>query len=131
LVLCGLPTTAEAHVNGHVDLVIRHFEAGTYRVLGECKLDRGPQHHCTGSRQVLGYCCGSEKQALCISFCHKPDVNGRMAATRQHFSEQDDCHAVHETRDHFLPWSFIGVHQHSSGATIEILHIGCNLHGST
>jgi len=124
----GLPTTAETHVNGHVDLVVRHFEAGSYRVLGECKLDRGPKHHCDGTTQVLGYCSGADKRALCISFCQKPDVLGRMRETRQHFADPGDCHAVDRTSDHPLPWSFLGVHHHSSGSTVEVLHIACNLH---
>lgn len=32
------------------------------------------------------------------------------------------------TEDHHLPWSFLGVHRHSSGGTVEVLHIDCNLH---
>ena len=124
----GLPTTAEPYVNGHVDLVVSHFEAGKYKMLGECKLDRGPKYHCEGAAQVLGYCSGAEKRALCISFCKKPDVSGRMVETRQHFADPGDCHDVDETKDHHLPWSFIGVHHHASGETIQILHIACNLH---
>jgi hypothetical protein len=46
----GLPTTAEPHVNGHVDLVMQHFERGRYRMLGECKLDKGPKYHCAGTK---------------------------------------------------------------------------------
>ena len=111
----GLPTAAEAHANGHVDLVINHFEVGRYRMLGECKLDRGPQYHCEGTTQVLGYCCGSEKRALCIGFCEKPDVEGRMVDARLHFDNEAECHFVVETRDHDLPWSFLGAHRHSSG----------------
>ena len=124
----GLPTTAEPHVNGHVDLVVSHFEADRYRVLGECKLDRGPKYHCDGTTQVLDYCSGAEKRALCIGFCKKPDVQGRMKETRRHFINPGDCHDVEETRDHSLPWSFLGVHRHSSGGTVEVLHIACNLY---
>lgn len=128
LTCSGLPTTAEPHVNGHVDLVVSHFEAGRYRMLGECKLDRGPKYHCEGTAQVLGYCCGSEKRALCIGFCKKPDVQGRIKETRRHFDEGADCHHVVGTCDHDLPWSFLGTHGHTSGATVEVLHIACNLH---
>jgi hypothetical protein len=124
----GLPTKAEAHVNGHVDLVISHFETDRYRMLGECKIDRGPQHHCDGTNQLLGYCSGAEKRALSIGFCQKPDVQGRMKETRRHFDGDGACHAVEETRDHHLPWSFLGVHKHASGATVEVVHIACNLH---
>jgi hypothetical protein len=128
LTCAGLQTTAEAHVNGHVDLVINHIEAGRYRMLGECKLDRGPKHHCDGTAQVLGYCSGAEKRAICIGFCKQPNVQGRMKETRRHFEEDAACHAVAETRDHHLPWSFLGTHRHVSGATVEVLHISCNLH---
>jgi hypothetical protein len=124
----GLPTKAEPHVNGHVDLAISHFEADRFRMLGECKLDRGPQYHCEGTSQVLGYCCGAEKRALCIGFCKMPNVCERMKQTRRHFDEAETCHEVLQTKDNSLPWSFIGIHYHQSGSTVEILHIGCNLH---
>ena len=124
----GVPTTAEPHVNGHVDLVISHFVAGRFRMLGECKLDRGPKYHCEGTTQVLGYCSGDEKRCLCIGFCKKPNVAGRMKDTQKHFDDPGRCHTVEETKDHHLPWSFLGVHRHSSGGTVEVLHIACNLH---
>jgi hypothetical protein len=128
----GLPTKAEAHVNGHVDLLISHFEADRYRMLGECKIDGGPQggpqRHCDGTNQLLDYCSGAEKRALSIDFCKMPNVQGRMKKTRQHFDKAGDCHAVEETRDHDLPWSFLGVHKHASGSTVEVVHIACNLH---
>jgi len=123
----GLPATAESHVNGHVDLVVEHFERGRYRMLGECKLDRGPKNHYDGTSQVLGYCGGHEKRALCIGFCKKPDVHNRTTAIRQHFEQSSSCHEVQKTEDHHLPFSFIGFHQHASGTTIEVLHISCNL----
>jgi len=124
----GLPTTAEPNVNGHVDLVVSHFEADRYRMLGECKLDRGPKYHCDGTKQVLGYCSGAERRALCIGFCNKPNVDGRIKRTRQHFAERGNCHDVELTRDHNLPWSFLGIHRHSSGSLVEVLHMACNLH---
>lgn len=126
----GLPTKAEPHVNGHVDLVVQHFEAGKYRMLGECKLDKGPKHHCQGATQVLGYCSGAEQRALCISFCKMAGVNARMATTREHFANPGECHDVEGTREHHLKWSFVGVHRHSCGTTVEILHIACNLYDS-
>ena len=125
---CGVPTTAEPHVNGHVDLVITHFVAGRFRMLGECKLDRGPKHHCDGTTQLLGYCSGAEKRALSISFCQKPSVASRMKDTQKHFDTSGSCHDVQETKDHHLPWSFLGVHRHSSGETVEVVHIACNLY---
>ena len=124
----GLPTTAEPHVNGHVDLVVNHFEADRFRMLGECKLDRGPKYHCEGTTQLLGYCSGAEKRAFSIGFCQKPNVDGRVKETRQHFTDSGGCHDVEGTKDHHLPWSFVGVHRHSSGGTVEVLHIACNLH---
>jgi hypothetical protein len=127
----GLPTTAETFVNGHVDIVVNHFERGRYRMLGECKIDRGPKHHCDGTKQLMGYCGGSEKSALSIGFCHMPDVTARMRDVRAHFDETDECHSVVETRDNELPWSFIGVHRHPSGTTVEIVHISGNLHEAT
>ena len=56
----GLPTVAEANVNGHVDLVVNHLEVGRCRMLGECKIDKGPKNHRDGTNQVLGYCSGAE-----------------------------------------------------------------------
>lgn len=97
-------------------------------MLGECKLDRGPKYHCDGTAQILGYSSGAEKRALCIGFCQKPDVKGRMKEIRRHFTDADTCHSVEETRDHHLPGSFLGVHRQSSGESVEILHIACNLH---
>lgn len=124
----GLPTKAEPHINGHVDLEVTHFEADRFRILGECKLDRGPKYHCEGTTQVLGYCSGAEKRALCIGFCQKPDVNGRIRDTRRHFTDAGTCHSVEETRDHHLPFSFLGVHRHPAGTTVEVVHMACNLY---
>jgi hypothetical protein len=124
----GLPTKAEPYVNGHVDLVISDFEAGRYRMLGECKLHSGPKYHCDGTRQVLGYCSGAEKRTICLDFCKHPDIQGRMTMIRQHMEKASPCHSLERTVNHDLPWSFIGMHRHSSGTTVEVLHIGCNLH---
>jgi hypothetical protein len=123
----GLPTTAESYAAGHVDLIIAHFEVGRYRMLGECKLDRGPSSFCKGTAQVLGYCSGSEQRVLCIGFCREPDIQGRMKQTRQHFIDPGNCHDVEVTKDHDALWSFLGIHRHTSGRTIEVVHIGCNL----
>lgn len=124
----GVPTTAESHINGHVDLVMEHFEKGRYRMLGECKLDDGPQYHCDGTKQLLGYCSGVEKRTLCLDFCKKEKIAERMKKKRQHFEQDSDCHSVKSLEDNHIPWSFLGKHQHSSGEDIEVLHIACNLY---
>ncbi len=123
----GLPTKAEPHANGHVDLLITHFEEGRYRMLGECKFDHGPKTYCKATAQLLTYCSGAEQRALCIGFCRDPDILGRMNVTRQHFVDPDVCHNVEVTKGHPLPWSFLGIHRHPSGRAIEVLYIGCNL----
>jgi hypothetical protein len=127
LTCSGLRATAEAHVNGHVDIVVEHFEAGRFRMLGESKIHKGPKHHCDGTQQLLGYCSGAEKRAFCLDFCKEADVAGQMRRIRRHFEEDGTCHSVTDTADHELTWSFMAVHKHDSGSCIEVLHLGCNL----
>src|SRR5271166_6264712 len=61
--------------------------------------------------------------SIYVGFCQMPNVTARMRDVRKHFDAAEECHSVAETRDNDLPWSFIGVHRHPSGTTIEIVHI--------
>ncbi len=128
LTLAGVPTKQDPFSNGHVDLLITHLGTDRFRMLGECKIDRGPKYHCDGTSQLLGYCNTSDERALFISFSREANLLERLEDTREHFDAPEKCHTVSSTDDHRLAFGFIGVHTHAHGRPVTVFHLGCNLH---
>ena len=128
LTQAGLPTEAEGYHNGHVDVRIHYFERGRFQYLGECKIHDGFRHHCDGCAQVLGYCSGRDKRALCLDFFKVAEMFRKLGALRERMDQERPHGQVKAALDHFIRGAFVTEHGHSSGARVQILHLGCNLH---
>lgn len=128
--LAGFDAAAEAHTNGHVDVTIRHYEPGRFTYLGECKIYKGYTHHRDGCGQVLGYCTGRDRRAFCLDFFKVQGMYPKLAALQKRFDDQPDLGQQGKSRaHHFIKGAFLTTHRHlSSGADVELLHLGCNLH---
>ena len=124
----GLLTEAEGYHNGHVDLRIHHFERGRFQYLGECKIHDGFKHHCDGCDQVLGYCSGRDGRVLCLDFFKVAAMFQKLDELRARMNAEKPLQQVARSLDHFIRGAFITEHKHSSGARVQILHLGCNLH---
>jgi len=127
----GFKAEAEGYNNGHVDVTIRHYDPARFAYLGECKIHDGYEHHRDGCVQVFGYCSGREQRVFSLDFFEKAGMYTKLAAIRKRF-DGDKKNAPHQrgaSRDHFIKGAFLTVHRHQpSGADVELLHLGCNLH---
>jgi hypothetical protein len=128
LTQAGLPTEAEGYHNGHVDVRIHHFERGRFQYLGECKIHDGFRHHCDGCAQVLGYCSGRDKRVLCMDFFKAAQMFRKLDELRELMDRERPLRQIASALDHFIRGAFVTEHGHSSGALVQILHLGCNLH---
>jgi hypothetical protein len=131
LSLAGFNAEAEARHNGHVDVTIRHYDPAKFTYLGECKIHDGYQHHRDGCVQVFGYCSGREQRVFCLDFFIQHDgMYTKLAALRERFDEDEVGvpRQLGPSRDHFIKGAFLTVHHHPTGAGVELLHLGCNLH---
>jgi hypothetical protein len=134
-ILCGLlkfariPTTAEEDSSGHVDVTVKHRK-GIFVMLGECKKYDGFVYHCGGCTQLLRrYTSGRAARTFCLEFFSVPAMYDRMRDLKGDFDRDLplDQHGV--SRDHDdIKGAFVTAHKHSSAATVEVLHVGCNLH---
>lgn len=124
----GFSATAERRNNGHCDVVVEHLLPGRWRYLGECKLHRGPQYHIDGCEQVLGYCGGHEIRTFCLDFFTVKEMYGKLASLRAHFDSQLPLSQIGASKE-YPPTrgAFVTEHPLTSGASIEILHVGCNV----
>jgi len=127
LTQAGLPAEAEGYHNGHVDVRIHHFERGRFQYLGECKIHDGFKHHCDGCAQVLGYCGGRDKRVLCLDFFKMAEMFLKLDALRKRMDQERPHQQIKTALDHFIRGAFVTEHSHSSGARVQILHVGCNL----
>lgn len=124
----GFSATAERRNNGHCDVVVEYLLPGRWRYLGECKLHRGPQYHIDGCEQLLGYCGGHEIRTFCLDFFKVKEMYNKLASLREHCDSQLPLsqRAVSK-EDPSTKGAFVTQHPHSSGTSIEILHVGCNV----
>jgi phosphomannomutase len=126
----GLTVVQEAHSNGHVDLTIEADHCTPSRTkLGEAKIYAGLAYHLKGLEQLLGrYTTGRDGRALLISYVRKKDIKKLIDELREDMDETLPQGQSGATQDHTLKWSFVTVHKHSSGESLQVGHIGCNLH---
>jgi hypothetical protein len=129
LAVPGLTVTQETHSNGHVDLTIQVDHCGPSRkMLGEAKIYDGPAYHFGGLEQLLGrYTTGREGRGLLIEYYRKSDIAGLVRKLREQMDQDRPCKQQGQTGDHTLKWSFLSAHGHSSGETVGVGHVGCNL----
>lgn len=123
----GYRATAETDNNGHVDVVIESRFGSHARYLGECKMHRGYQHHVNGCAQLLGYCTGREPRAFCMDFIDAADAFTKMKLIRAEMDEKLPLAQKTAGADHEILGGFVTSHDHASGATVEILHLGCSV----
>lgn len=124
----GFSASAERYHNGHVDVVVEHLLIGRWKYLGECKIHRGAQYHLDGCEQILGYCCGRERRAFCLDFFRAEKMYEKLVEMREHFDGERPLGQTGEAKDHErIRGCFVTVHSHTSGAAIEVLHLGCNV----
>lgn len=123
--LMGWRATAETNNNGHVDVVVECAFGRHWKYLGECKLHKGYQYHVDGCKQLLDYCTGREPRAFCMDFIQASDAFKKMIKLRASMDQNLPLNQKARGEDHLIKGGFITSHDHSSGAVVEILHLGC------
>lgn len=119
----------QLHSNGHVDITIKIQDGHLTRTkLGEAKIYDGPEWHFQGVKQLLGYSTGRECRALVIAYVKKPNIEGLMKKVRREMDKELPEQQQGATIDHPSKWCFLSKHRHSSGAVVEVGHVGCNMH---
>lgn len=126
----GLTVTQETNSNGHVDLMIEADHCVPSRTkLGEAKIYASPSYHIKGIGQLLArYTTGRETAGLLINYVRDEDINGITAKLRAKLDEKLPANQTGPCEAHTLKWSLTTKHKHSSGETLSVHHIGCNLH---
>lgn len=125
----GLDVSQQLHSNGHVDITIKIRDGHLTRTkLGEAKIYDGPEWHLQGVKQLLGYSTGRECRGLVIAYVKKSNIEGLMEKVRKKMDEELPEQQQGATMDHPSKWCFISKHLHSSGAVVEVGHVGCNMH---
>ncbi|MDD5261254.1 MAG: hypothetical protein PHD76_05325 [Methylacidiphilales bacterium] len=124
-----LDVVQEKNSNGHVDITIELLESTPVRkMLGEAKIYNGYEYHIGGLRQLIErYSTGREGRGLLIIYVKKKNIAGLIRNLRQKMDEALPCEQQGNTAEHVHKWSFCSKHAHSSGESLEVGHIGCNL----
>ncbi|MCA9544811.1 MAG: hypothetical protein KC613_10490 [Myxococcales bacterium] len=125
-----VPSDAEAHTNGHVDLTIRHPRGLGYKYLVECKIWNGNALHRDAMVQLLGYLTGQEGRAMCLAFfIDRQRMMRLLERLRGELATTNEPPAIGDPVDHpTIAGTFMTRHEHpSSGREIDIVHMGCDL----
>jgi hypothetical protein len=125
-----ISVTQEQNSNGHVDLTIKLTNAPQLRIkLGEAKIWRGKEYHVNGLGQLINrYTTGRECRGFVISYVKIKDVANLFIDLRHHIDTSKPFNLDGLCQDHNIRWSFISIHKHTSGESISVCHVGCNLH---
>ena len=125
----GVHVQNEGHSSGHVDVTVAHPNQTGWRVLGECKIYRGPAHHVEGCGQLLlRYATGRLPRTFCLDFVQLGDIHGKIQRIRDHMDHDLPLEQQGVARDHRMRWAFTTDHRHGSGENVSILHVGCNVY---
>lgn len=129
----GLNVTQETHSNGHVDLTVEMAHCSpALRRLGEAKIYNGSAYHYAGLEQLLGrYSTGRDCRGLLIVYFRKQKVEQLVKKLRKKMDTDLPCKQIGATTDHPIKWSFLSNHGHSSGGSVCVRHVGCNLYVET
>lgn len=128
----GLSVSLEQHSNGHADLTFESYQLGiARRILGEAKIYDGPKYHIDGVGQLLGYMTGREVRGLMVVYIRKANGAGLMKKTQDTMDADHPENQQGPTKPHPLKWAFDSSHFHSSGESIRISHVACNLNVGT
>lgn len=124
----GLSVSLEQHSNGHADLTFESYRLGiARRILGEAKIYDGPKYHLDGLKQLLGYMTGRELSGLMVVYMKKANGSKLLKKIRDEMDATKPEKQQGATKPHSLKWAFNSKHQHSSGETIQVGHVACNL----
>jgi len=126
----GLTVTQESHSNGHVDLTIEADHCFPARIkLVEAKIYDGAAYHVKGVEQLLGrYTTGREGCGLIISYVRQRDISGIFNKLRLYMDEALPLSQRGACQDNQIRWSFVTIHLHACGESLQVSHIGCNLY---
>jgi hypothetical protein len=135
-VLCKLIDAMEIDVvndgyhGGHVDFMIRHPVRKALVALGECKVWAGYEWHVKGCAQLLErYLTGRQKRGFCVEFFGVENMYILLRGLSEDLAGKMPLRQTEGPRSHApIAGAFITCHLHSSGATVEICHAGCNVH---
>ena len=128
LTIPGVHVAQESNSNGHVDITIHIQSCQKQRKkLAEAKIYNGKSNHIKGLQQLLRYTTGRECRGLLLVYVKKKDVAGIMSTLRKDMDTENPANQKGQTIGDNLQWSFLSVHQHSSGKDIEVSHVGINL----
>lgn len=122
--------TPETFHRGHVDVVIGHASDNGMVLLGECKIWSSTSYHRKGCVQLLArYMSGRCKRGFLVEFFFKDGMFVLLERLRAAFEKNKVLIITRppETRGD-IKGAFVTEHRHSSGALVEVLHLGCNLH---
>ena len=124
--------TRETHSNGHVDLTIKLVNSAVNRTkLGEAKIWSGSSYHTKGLGQLLNrYSTGRECRGFVISYVKNQDIKSLFEKLRKYIDTEKPFDLQGVCNDHNIKWSFLSSHKHSSGETVEVCHVGCNMYSS-
>jgi len=125
----GLRVTQEAHSNGHVDITIEaEHSPPIRRRLGEAKIYNGPVYHVQGLEQLLKrYTTGREGSGIIVEYVKQPAIRHLVNKVREHMDSTKPCSQNGTSIDHRIRWAFTTYHDHSSGESMRIVHVSCNL----
>lgn len=125
----GLAVTREENSNGHADLTFDSYRFGQRRrILGEAKIYDGPKYHIAGVGQLLRYMTGREIRGLMVVYMRKANGSKLMKDVRDKMDADKLENQQGVTTAHPLKWAFDSSHLHSSGETMRISHVACNLY---
>lgn len=129
----GLSATQETNSNGHVDItVVADHCMPMRKKLGEAKIYDSPAYHFKGLQQLIGrYATGREGRGMLIVYFRKKNIVGLVKNLREKMDAELPLSQQGSTIDYLIKWSFLSKHKHSSGETLEVGHIGCNLYIET
>lgn len=124
-----LSVTREEHSNGHVDLTVILNNSFPKRIkLGEAKIWDGNKYHVKGLGQLITrYTTGRECRGFVISYVKIKDVKNLFELLRRYIDDSKPFDLEGICKDNNIRWSFLSTHKHSSGESISVCHIGCNL----
>ena len=126
----GVTVVQEGNSNGHVDLTIEvRLVSPVQRRLAEAKIERSPATHEQGLDQLLRrYSTGRESSGWIILYVKSANISARMKALRDNLDRKMPLQQVAACEEHPIKWAFVSKHVHSSGETLRVEHVGCNLH---
>lgn len=129
MVAMDVEAANDGYHGGHVDLTIRHPRRKYLVALGECKIWDGYVWHVKGCRQLLDrYLTGRQRRGFCIEFFTIANMMGILKGLSEEYASKRPLELSGEPRPHeWIDGAFITRHPHSSGAMIEICHVGCNM----